>query len=464
MFNPVQTIGAQTNGHAAKPRKKQSDDRSIELVYGQIVGKNPNYATRAGALYLWNKSHYELVKHDDDNGEKAVLAWLANLYPNRATPTVAKECFKTARMMARPLPTLPEDRIVIPLKNAYLELRQNGTISRTEPDRALGITYVLNADLPGAGSTYTPASPPPNSLLLKYLASSLPDPEVRDYLQELAGDTLIPGIRYQVATLLKGRGRNGKLIYTRLLTALHQKTAPMRLNRLDGFALTPLIGASLAIVDEVPKAGIDEQGFKTLVSGEEVTIDIKHRDPLRYRPQAKWVISTNNDQKVADNSDGFWRRLVIIPFDHQIPESQVIPCLDEKIIKAELVHFLDWCLIGLQRLLARGALPPLPLALQKSKQEAVEASNNVVAWLAENTLRATKEPVTPKDTIYDHYAGWCDRQRLYSLSAGQFWKALRPHFPGVTQEAQMRVAGKRARCVPLVLDDSLPESDECPFK
>ncbi len=285
---------------------------------------------------------------------------------------------------------------------------------------------------------------------------------MRDYLQELAGDTLIPKIRFQVATLLKGRGRNGKSIYTRLLTALHQKTAHMQLDSLKGFQLMPLIGASLAVVDEVPKSGLDEEALKRLISGEGHTIDIKHRAPIRYHPRAKWVISTNNDQKIVDNSDGFWRRLAIIPFTHQIAEKDVIPCLDEKIIESELVLFLDWCLVGLQRLLKRGDRPKDPLAVKLAKQEAIEASSSVAAWIADIEPRVTAKATTPKDKIYGHYADWCDGQRLRALSGGQFWKVVKPMLPGMGEE-HLRLPGGRVRCVSVTLEE-LPLSPEvCPF-
>ena len=463
MFNPINVVGVQTAATPKQSRKKAADEPAVELAYGTLVRNNAEYAAQNGVLYRWNKSHFQNIGAHDPDGEQACLAWLAKTNPPKATPRIARECFKAALMMARPLPPKPVGRTIIPLQNAYLEIKGDGTIVRMTPDPALGITYALNAELSGAGNTYAPAPVSAGTLLGNYLTSSIPDDDVRNFLQELAGDTLVPTVRFQVATLLKGRGRNGKSIYTRLLAALHQKTASMRLDMLKGFQLFPLIGASLAIVDELPKSGLDEQTFKTLVSGEPTTIDIKHRDPIRYCPQAKWIISTNNDQKVSDNSDGFWRRLAIIPFDYQIPESQVIPCLDEKIIKDELALFLDWCLIGLQRLLQRGKLPPLPQAIKAAKQDAVEASNSVAAWLNETASRVTAVAATPKDKIYQHYAEWCDSQRLYALSAGQFWKALRAILPAIGEDKQLRILGKRERCVALTLEEPQPDSGDCPF-
>jgi putative DNA primase/helicase len=356
------------------------------------------------------------------------------------------------------MPDTPAGLAVIPLKNAYLLLRDDGTIERVDPLPSYGMTYALNVTLPGTGSSYVPQPVPAGSLLESYLATSLPDAAVREYVQEMVGDTLTPAIRFQRALLFKGRGRNGKSILSRLMSALHQQVAPMQLNMLTGFALSPLIGASLAVVDEVPKAGINEQMLKTIISGEEITIDRKHRDPVRYRPTAKWVISTNNDQKTSDNSDGFWRRLSIIPFTRQIPENKVIPCLDELIIQNELHYFLDWCLLGLCRLNGRGKLPPEPAAVKAAKQEAIEASNSVIAWVNDQEVHVVKEHNLVKDDVYKKYEAWCDKERLRALSGGQFWKAMFAALPEL-DDVQRRVSGgERKRFVNLAF--GLPDDDE----
>jgi putative DNA primase/helicase len=156
----------------------------------------------------------------------------------------------------------------------------------------------------------------------------------------------------------------------------------MRLDNLTGFNLMPLLGASLVVVDEVPAQGINEQILKGLISGEAVTVDRKNEAPVSFTPTAKWIISTNNDQKLTDNSHGFWRRLVVIPFTQELSGKDIVPGLDQAIITNELMIFLDWCLAGLQRLTQRGKYPDEPKAVAVAKHEATIASDSVKAWNA----------------------------------------------------------------------------------
>jgi putative DNA primase/helicase len=432
-------------GQAVSTKKVATEDRRTpELVFGEELRAKGNLARRGEVLYRWEGSHFEPIPYFD--GERDAMVWLSSRFPERTTPNTAKACFATACLLARKMPEMRNKQTIIPLKNAYLLLNADGTIDRVDPAQSYGITYALNVTLPAGSNTYVPTPVPAGSQLEHYLTTSLPDPEVRDYVQEMVGDSLTPTIRFQRAMLLKGKGRNGKSILTRLMAALHQNVAALQLNNLTSFALGPLIGASLAVVDEVPKSGINEQMLKTIISGEEITIDRKHRDPVRYRPTAKWIISTNNDQKTADNSDGFWRRLSIIPFTRQIPENEVVPCLDELIIKNELQYFLDWCLIGLCRLNARGKLPPEPAAVKMAKQSAIEASNSVIAWVNDQEVHVVSPAMELKENVYKRYKDWCDDNRLHALSGGQFWKVMLDSLPGIeTPQRRVQPSGERKR-------------------
>ncbi len=449
---PAQFFGGKAaNQNAAPPQNAAAPNqvrRSVELEYAEYMARNKNNSSFSGVVYVWTVNHWAAL--NPNLAERNAFRWLSARHPAVATHQKAAACVLAALDLLPELPKRDESRAVLGLKNAYLEIMPDGSLRRLNPSPEFGLTSVLNCNLPGAGRTYTPQPVPADSLLWHYLTTSLPDLEVRNFLQEMAGDTLVPNVRFQVAALLKGKGRNGKSIYTRLLAALHSLVARMRLDRLGGFNLLPMLGASLAIVDEVPKGGIDEQTFKMLVSGETVSVDIKHRDPVAAPMTAKWVICTNNDQKSSDNSDGFWRRLAVIPFDTQIAEKDVIPELDTKIIQNELVLFLDWCLVGLQRLMVRGKMPNPPQAVQSAKQAAVLASNSVLAWI-DDTAVFVGAGSTCKDKVFDTYDKWCRFNNLSPLSSPPFWKAMHNQFGDAVKVSQGTQNGKRIRVVSLTL-------------
>lgn len=414
---------------------------SPQLQYSKAVARLPRfYRDEGGAIYEWLGSHFSVVS--SERSERHAFDYLEQHFPDRATPQLARSCSDTLKIKAPLLPVRDVSRLIIPLRDAYLEVRPDGSIARHKPDKKFGVTYVLNTSLGGNSPTHVPVAPPVGSYVDKFLTSSIPDVELRSYVQELAGDTLTPTTRFQRAMLLKGSGANGKSVFMKVIAALHSQVASMRLNELHSFHLTPLVGASLVVVDEVPKFGINEQMLKTLISGEAVTIDRKHRDPIGYTPHAKWIIATNNDQKMQDNSFGLWRRLVTIPFNQQIAPNAVVPGLDRLIIENELNVLLDWCLIGLQRLLKRGTLPREPVCVVTAKRSAIEASNSVVAWSSHEEVGTSSACSAEKQRVYDDYRGWCQSQGLRAVSANVFWKELKELHPGLVDE-QRRVCGER---------------------
>lgn len=189
------------------------------------------------------------------------------------------------------------------------------------------------------------------------------------------------------------------------------------------------------------------------------------RTKRSYRPSAKWIICTNNDQKSRDNSTGFWRRLVVVPFTHQVPEDQVIAGLDRKIIDQEMHLLLDWCLQGLQRLIDRGKLPPAPAVINDAKHQAVIASDTVAAWIEHEGVQVSSESghLKDKDHVFERYANWCSRNRYRPLSSVNFWSGLRAVLE-LGADQQLRVNGTRKRFVGLQFhDDELDPSEESPF-
>lgn len=431
------------------------DNRTIELKYFDDLQKRGTFGKRDGLLHRWTGSHWAAI--DGEQGIASAMDWLQKHHPDRVNKGTAKSCFESATIMAKSLADQNHKRCIIPLRNVYLEVTDKGIILMHKPDPSFGITYALEIGLPVQGKTYTPAAIPAGSLFGKFLTTSLPDQAVQDYLQEGMGYTLTPFTIHQIALLLKGAGRNGKSVMVRILSALHGHTAAMNLKKLSGFALSQLFGASLAISDEVPERGLDTQTWKALISGEAVPVDRKYLSPINYRSTAKWVICTNLDQRSNDNSDGFWRRMVVIPFSQQIARKDVVPGLDQKIIDTELRLVLDWCLAGLQRLMARGSFPAEPQAVIAAKNLAVVASDPVAAWIQDCGVQTSIDPadLKTKDEIFKHYCYWCSANRVRVMDSGAFWTRLR-RLVSLEPDSQHRMGNARPRCVPIRFEIDTP--------
>ncbi len=236
----------------------------------------------------------------------------------------------------------------------------------------------------------------------------------------------------------------------------------MRLDRLSGFALMPLVGASLAVAEEMPAKGIDEQTLKAAISGEGLPIDRKYLKPITYCPTAKFIISTNNDLRARDNSLGLWRRLTIIPFSRQIPEDEVIPNLADKIIQQELGVFLDWCLAGLLRLTQRGHLPAPTASMKAAKSAAIVASDPVAAWIQESEVTIDPKALIRKADAFEAFSDWRTANHMRGMDATSFWKSMGTHLTGL-ETSQLREGGQRHYFVNLRIGDvQPPPADEVP--
>lgn len=413
--------------------KKSHNEQSIESKFGEELGGSVDWAVSGGVFFHWEGSFWQArviertEETEDAEGVEVMKSvaykWLKENYPAEASDRKSNELIKTAMLDCRRLPKA-NNRNIVPTNGCYLEICPDGKIQALQPERELGMTHLVNADIGIHQGVYTPRDLPSDSLFYHFLNSSLPQAEVREIVQEYVGYTLISSTKFQVGQLWLGEGRNGKSVLLEIVQALHAKTASMSLNRLTDFYLQPLVGASLACVSEVPKTGVDGEMFKSLIAGDLISVNRKHKDVMGYKPTAKWLMAANNLMKTNDHSDGWWRRLQIIPWSVQIPDNQLIPDLAEMVCAKELNLVLDWALQGVSRLLKRGLFDASSTLLTTTRQEAIEASNPVAAWLAEI------EPVShqigmPKNDVFMAFRKWADDNNYRCPEKNVFWQEMR---------------------------------------
>ncbi len=147
------------------------------------------------------------------------------------------------------------------------------------------------------------------------------DPEVVDLLWEICSATVRPNVRWNKSIWLKARsGNNGKGTFCTLLRRLCGGNAvSLSLKQFKSqFGLSRLIGANAVIVDEVRVNDYvdDVENLKTAVTGDVLNIDRKHKESVLYQYNGVVVFCVNGVPRVHDKTGSFYRRLLIVPFDH----------------------------------------------------------------------------------------------------------------------------------------------------
>lgn len=436
---------------------QNGEKESVEPVYAVVMKCNKDVCIAEKnedlVFYKWVGNYWKALTKK--RAEADALAWLEAEYPTRATSKLASACASTAATSLLNTRTIPakDSSIIVPCRNRWLVVQEDGSIQNIEPDRNFGITHQINATITDVEKEFKPSALPETSLFWKFLNSSIPNKEDQELLQEWVGSTLLPDTRYQKAMVLEGPGSNGKGVFTEVVSALHENVAAINLEKLDGFGLSELPDASLVVVSETPKKGINEESLKQLIAGDRVVIDIKQHSQFTCKPFAKWLISCNAFPKIADESDGVWRRLIIMKFMTKFAGKEKDTKLAEKIIANEMIHVLEWALLGLQRLLARGENGDfvLPEHIKLNTEAEKVNSNNVAAFVDDMYVSYSDKPEMRKDAVFEKYISYCDSRSLIPFGDVQFWKRITQRFPELQVIQKREVEGKK-RYVNLFFD------------
>ncbi len=226
-------------------------------------------------------------------------------------------------------------------------------------DRPQVITKLVPAE-------YDPAATCPG--FEAFLQRVQPDPEMRAFLQRWWGLSMT-ALPVQKFVFQYGKGANGKSVLSDLMnrilgdyaTTVKIKSLTGRNNKSGADAtpdLMPLVGARAALAAE-PEEGdrLQEGMIKEMTGGEPILVRQLHSDFIEVRPHFKLTISGNHKPDIRGTDDGIWRRVLLVPFDVQIPE----PERDEKLVDKlweERAGILNWLIEGLIAYLEGGLQEP----------------------------------------------------------------------------------------------------------
>ena len=178
-----------------------------------------------------------------------------------------------------------------------------------------------------------------------------------DVLQEWYGYCMIPDTRAQMAMLWNGEGSNGKGTSTRLLEALlgRSNTTPVPIEELHNeYTRAELHGKLVGFVNEPDMRAMKKNGnwFKAVVGGDPISARRPTEKVFSFVPVCRIIITTNKLPPTSDLTNGYWRRLLMIDWRYDIPQTERDADLDDK-LRAELPGIFNWAVTGLHRYRAR---------------------------------------------------------------------------------------------------------------
>ncbi len=276
---------------------------------------------------------------------------------------------------------------------------------------------------------------------LKTVKDIIPDQGARLILQELFGFCLTPDVWAQKAYLFLGQGSNGKSVILDVLEKLvgSENVSAVHLARLgDRFKLSELQNKLVNISPEVSSNElVNDSIFKALVTGDPVTAERKFMKPFKFRNFAKLITAGNNLPPSTDDSYGYLRRWIIIPFPKRFGKEDSDPQRAGRIIANEMSGVLKWALEGLNRLRMnqRYSISDICDDAIRDYQRNLEP---VVEFIEDRHVRTvpgdrhSRHPVMLNE-LYAAYQQWAQRCGYRPLGRNRFSRGIEKHL-GVKSE------------------------------
>ena len=382
---------------------------------------NWSLCVRFDAVYLFNGAFWREIDR------KTMERFLGEAAAKMGTPTLEAEHFEFREKLRKqflntaylPEPTTDEKTVLINLKNGTLAITANGYELR-QPDPRDFLTY----QLPFA---YDPQATTP--LFEKYLNRCLPDVALQNVLAEFFGWTFTKHLKLEKALFLHGEGANGKSVMYEIINALMGKdnVTTMSISDLkEEHNRALLIDKLLCYGSEIGANGMENDGFKMIVSNEVSKIRRKYGNPFTTKIHCKLAFNANELPPTREINEAFFRRFLIVPFSQTIPTNERDPLLASKIIEAELSGVFNWVLAGLDRLLTNGRFTAAEAsrhALDNYRKE----SDSVAMFVEEEGYQKDPLARTFLKEVYPTYRTYCTQNGFIPLSS----KKVRKRFEGL---------------------------------
>jgi P4 family phage/plasmid primase-like protien len=253
--------------------------------------------------------------------------------------------------------------------------------------------------------------------------------EKTSYVQEFFGACLL-GIAttYQRCTYAIGGGDNGKSRLADVMLPCMPAGTTSAIPPQDWhqeYRRAMLAGIRLNAVGELPERDIvASEAFKAIVAGDPIVARIIRESPVMLRPIAGHYFAANGLPGSPDQTDGFWRRPVVLTFNRSFKNDPTRdPHVATRIIAEERPAIVSWLIDGGLRLLRSNeyTIPPSHHAALAAWRK---GANQVALFVDDETKADSSGGVAAAD-LYSAYLRWTERNRHRALASNSFGQRMK---------------------------------------
>lgn len=391
---------------------KESDKPSHDIIARRLLQEN-EIRVFEDTLYIYENGVYR-------RNEKSINRKIIEIYP-KATTRMQKEVKSYLLTMAPEVQLKYEN--LINFKNGLYDLNNNALMPHSP--------YYFTINQINANINWDPVRIGAVDRFLDKI--SCENIGRKKAILQMIGYSMTSSVEMQKAFVLYGKtAGNGKStlleIIERLIGSENVSHVTLQDFVSNRFSVSEIKGKLVNMVSEMTKEFLkDSSVFKQIVTGDTTTVEEKFKDRHTIKPYAKHIFTANELPKVADTSNGYFRRLFIIPFEAVFTDLEKINFNFKELITEQALDYL--AAIALQEyIIARREHAFINEEESKNIIETYKMdSNTVIAYLYDKDrmrclLRSGR--VRKRNEVFADYINYCKDSGYIHKGRNKFYEEV----------------------------------------
>ena len=388
-------------------KKKENEWR----ILAQQLIKQYNLIALGDFIYIYEHGHYRQFSPQE------IQTFILEKGYIDATASQRKETIQFITALAqKDYGEINKDYAIISVKNGMLDLN-SAVITPHTPENynTIYLDWEYREDVE-------------YSELIDDFMKQISDGDERkmQFLYEVAGYCLLKRSIFEKFFIFKGTGGTGKSTFANLIMKMVSKkyVSTVKLNQFDqDYYLATMIDKLVNIdFDASDKKTLEDSGrFKSIVCSEPVSVRQIYAAVVEMVSCATIIINANHMPKIADKSDGLYRRMILVEIDKKIKNPD--PKFLEKVTDSDMEYFFYKAVQGIHRVLQRGSFT-INTSEEQLKLKFQVNQSNLKKWLQSYQKRIKDfENKTIRD-LFQEYKTFCIESNMNASTISTFQEDL----------------------------------------
>lgn len=251
-------------------------------------------------------------------------------------------------------------------------------------------------------------------------------------LKELVGYCFYRAMPFQNIFLLYGSGGNGKSVFLDILRNIlgdesYSSQSLQNLTR-NRFAKASLYNKNANIFGDLPRTALMESGIlKELSGGDMVEAEQKFKSGFLFKNHAKIIASCNEVPESPDQTDSWYRRIIIVNFPYTFNKNPNRKLSEELCTEENLSAFFLSCISAFKQALEDNKLIRKE-TIEEQRKKYLHFSNSAMAFITDK-LELDPEMRIECSILFEKYQEYCKERKIVGYPEEHFFRKLYKLYP-----------------------------------